>query len=74
MWGMHYVGGPVRNYDDARAVDGAFFRRLFWAVLDRGVYLPQSPFEAAFLSTAHTDEDIERTLAIVRDAMDEATR
>ncbi len=74
MWGMHYVPGPVRNYDDARAVDGGFFRRLFWAALDRGVYLPQSPFEAAFLSTTHTDADIDRTLAVVRDAMADATQ
>ncbi len=71
MWGVHFVEGPVRGFEDAQAVDGDFFRRYFWALLDRGVYMPQSPFEAAFLSTVHTDDDVDTTLAAARDAMAE---
>ncbi|NIQ60131.1 MAG: aspartate aminotransferase family protein, partial [Gammaproteobacteria bacterium] len=68
---VHFVDGPVRRFDDARQVDGDFFRRYFWALLDRGVYVPQSPFEASFLSTVHTEGDVETTLEAVREAMKE---
>lgn len=72
MWGVHFVDGPVRSFADAEKVDRDFFRRYFWALLDRGVYMPQSPFEASFISTVHTDEDVTWTLEQVRGAMAEA--
>ncbi|HWV57317.1 MAG TPA: glutamate-1-semialdehyde 2,1-aminomutase [Longimicrobiales bacterium] len=72
MWGVHFVEGPVRNLDDARAVDRAFFARFFHACLRNGVFLAPSPFEAAFLSIAHGDAEIDDTLERTRAAFREA--
>lgn len=71
MWTLFFNGEPVRDYDMARNSDTARFARFFWAMLDRGVYLPCSQFEAAFLSAVHTIEHIEQTLAAARDALAE---
>jgi glutamate-1-semialdehyde 2,1-aminomutase len=57
-----HAGAPVRNYDDARTQNLPAFRAFFHAMLDRGVYLPPSAFEAWFLSAAHDDEAIGRIL------------
>jgi glutamate-1-semialdehyde 2,1-aminomutase len=62
MWGFFFRAEPVRNFTDAKASDTALFRRFFHAALERGVYLPPSPFEAAFLSAAHEDAEIEAAL------------
>lgn len=72
MFGIFFRDGPVRDYREARETDTAFFARYFQACLRRGVYFAPSAFEAGFLSTAHGDEEIERTLAVVGEAMDEA--
>jgi glutamate-1-semialdehyde 2,1-aminomutase len=69
MWTLFFTPGPVTGYDSARAADTARFARFFWALMDRGVYLPCSQFEAAFLSDAHTDQHIEETLATAREAL-----
>ena len=53
---------PVRNYDDARRQDLGAFRAFFAAMLDRGVYLPPSAFEAWFLSAAHDDAALDRVV------------
>ena len=74
MWGVHLVEGPVRRYSDLAAVDRAFFGRFYHGCLSHGVFLPPSPFEAAFLSTAHTDADIDTTLEAARAALADATR
>ena len=62
--------GPVRDYDDARRQDLPAFRAFFHAMLDRGVYLPPSAFEAWFLSAAHDDAALERVV----DALPHAAR
>jgi glutamate-1-semialdehyde 2,1-aminomutase len=54
---------PVRDWDDARSVDAGAYARFFTAMLERGVYLPPSPFEAWFPSLAHGERELERTLA-----------
>jgi glutamate-1-semialdehyde 2,1-aminomutase len=72
MFGIYFRDGSVRDYGEARETDTAFFARYFQACLRRGVYFAPSAFEAGFLSTAHGDEEIERTLAVVEEAMDEA--
>jgi glutamate-1-semialdehyde 2,1-aminomutase len=56
---------PIRNYDDARAVDTGRYAALFRHLLDQGVYLAPSQFEAMFLSLAHGDEEIDRTIEAV---------
>ena len=53
----------ITSYAQATACDGEKFKRFFHLMLDEGFYLAPSAFEASFLSTAHTDEDIENTIA-----------
>lgn len=72
MWGFHFTEGPVRNFEEAKAADGDYFARFFWACLNRGVFLPASPFEASFISTAHDDATIDQTIEHVQEAMKEA--
>ena len=62
MWTLFFGVDSVANADDARAADTAAFGRFFSAMLERGVYLPPSQFEAAFISLAHGDGDIETTI------------
>jgi glutamate-1-semialdehyde 2,1-aminomutase len=56
-------GEPVTNYADALRCDKNRYMALFHRMLESGVFLPPSQFETNFISTAHTDEDIERTIA-----------
>lgn len=72
MWGLYFREGPVPDYAAARATDVDLFARCFRGCLRRGVYLAPSAFEAGFLSTAHTDADVDRTLQVVGAALDEA--
>jgi len=71
MWGFFFRAEPVRSFADAKASDVEQFKRFFHAALDRGVYLAPSPFEAAFMSSAHSDMDIEETLNRLEDALGE---
>jgi glutamate-1-semialdehyde 2,1-aminomutase len=71
MWTLFFAAEPVTDYDAARKSDTARFARFFWAMLDRGVYLPCSQFEAAFLSAAHTDKHIDQTAAAAGEALRE---
>jgi glutamate-1-semialdehyde 2,1-aminomutase len=66
---LFFNGADVRNYDDAKKSDGAKFAAFFQAMLDRGVFLPPSQFEALFISAAHTDEDIDRTIEAARESL-----
>jgi glutamate-1-semialdehyde 2,1-aminomutase len=68
---LFFHDGPVRDYEDAKAADAERFATFCRAMLDRGVYLPASQFEAWFPSLAHTDEQIERTLAAAAEALRE---
>jgi glutamate-1-semialdehyde 2,1-aminomutase len=58
----------VGNYDDAKKSDTAKFAAFFQAMLDRGVFLPPSQFEALFISAAHTEADIDRTIDAARES------
>jgi glutamate-1-semialdehyde 2,1-aminomutase len=58
---------PVRDYDEARVCDTERYAALFRHLLDRGVYLAPSQFEAMFVSLAHTDEDVDATVEAVGD-------
>ena len=66
MWTLFFHPGPVADYDAVRQSDTARFARFFWAMMDRGIYLPCSQFEAAFLSAAMTEADIDNTVAAAR--------
>jgi len=72
MWGFFFSSSPVRNFTMAKASDVEFFKRFFHAALERGVYLAPSPFEACFMSAAHSDEDVATSLERMRDAMSHA--
>ncbi|BAY80726.1 glutamate-1-semialdehyde-2,1-aminomutase [Calothrix parasitica NIES-267] len=69
MFGMFFTKGPVHNYEDAKASDTAKFGRFHRGMLEHGIYLAPSQFEAGFTSIAHTQEDIERTLQAAREVM-----
>ncbi len=69
MLTLFFNSEPVHNYEDAKRSDVALFGRFFWEMLARGVYLPCSQFEAAFVSAAHTEADIDHTIDAARDAL-----
>jgi len=68
MWTWFFTPGPVTNYEQAAKSDTAAFGRFHRAMLDQGVWLPPSQFEAAFLSTAHGEEEVAATIAAARNA------
>lgn len=72
MFGLFFSEKPVRNYQDACAADAAAFRAWFRSMLEQGIYLAPSPFETIFMSWAHSDGDIEKTVAAAKTAMEKA--
>ncbi|MEJ2515116.1 MAG: glutamate-1-semialdehyde 2,1-aminomutase [Gammaproteobacteria bacterium] len=70
MFGFFFTGdGPVRRYEQVAACDPGRFKAFFHGMLDAGVYLAPSSFEAGFVSAAHSDEDIDATLDAARQVM-----
>jgi glutamate-1-semialdehyde 2,1-aminomutase len=69
MFGLFFTAGPVHNYEDAKLSDTAKFGKFHRGMLERGIYLAPSQFEAGFTSLAHTEEDIDRTIAAARDVL-----
>ena len=61
---MFFTEGPVECFADLAEVDVERFARYFWANIERGIYLAPSQYECMFPSVAHSDEDVEKTLAI----------
>jgi glutamate-1-semialdehyde 2,1-aminomutase len=68
MFGVFFTDGPVESWEQARLADTDRFAAFHRAMLDRGVYLAPSQFEAGFLSTAHGDAEIDATIEAARDA------
>lgn len=69
MFTFFFTAHPVTDYESAKRSDTACFARFFQAMLAEGIYLPPSQFEAAFVSAAHTDADVRRTVAAARQAL-----
>jgi glutamate-1-semialdehyde 2,1-aminomutase len=69
MFGLFFCEGPVHNFEDAKKSDVSKFGRFHRGMLEQGIYLAPSQFEAGFTSLAHTDADIDRTLAAARTVM-----
>ena len=69
-----FCAGPVQDYASARRADTKRYARFFHGMLERGVFLAPSQFEAAFVSLAHTDADIELAARAAEEAMREASR
>jgi glutamate-1-semialdehyde 2,1-aminomutase len=63
-----FCRGPVTDYASAKTSDTARFGRFFHEMLKRGVYLPPAQFEAAFVSLAHSEKDIDETVAAAEQA------
>src|SRR6266540_747485 len=70
MFCLFFAAGPVVDLASAQRSDLKMFARFFHACLKRGIYFAPSQFETGFISTAHTAEDIERTGAIIREALE----
>jgi glutamate-1-semialdehyde 2,1-aminomutase len=68
---MFFTPGEVTDFASAKTSDTVLFGAFFRGMLERGIYLAPSQFEAAFLSTAHSAEDVERTVAAASDTLRE---
>jgi glutamate-1-semialdehyde 2,1-aminomutase len=62
-------GPPPRDYEQAVQADADAYARYYWKMLERGVFLPPSKMELMFLTAAHTEEDIDRTIAAMRESL-----
>ncbi|MGD9762145.1 MAG: glutamate-1-semialdehyde 2,1-aminomutase [Candidatus Binatia bacterium] len=72
MWTLFFGVDEVRDADQARQADTAAFARFFRAMLERGIYLPPSQFEAAFISLAHGEAEIAATVSAADQALQDA--
>jgi glutamate-1-semialdehyde 2,1-aminomutase len=66
-----FTDQPVTDYDSAKTSNTKQFGRFFHALLERGIYWPPAQFEAAFISAAHSQEDIEQTVAVMRECFEQ---
>lgn len=71
MFCLFFTDQEIINLDSVKTQDMALFRKLFWSLLDKGVYIAPSPYETGFLSLAHTREDIDYTLDALEKAVNE---
>jgi glutamate-1-semialdehyde 2,1-aminomutase len=62
MFTFFFTGQPVTNYDSAKKSDTARFAEFHRRMLELGIYLPPSQFEAAFVSAAHNEDDVKKTV------------
>lgn len=69
MYGFFFVDGEVKNFEEAAKQDTAKFGRWHRGMLEHGIYLAPSAYEAGFTSLAHTEEDIDKTIAAAREVM-----
>lgn len=71
MWTLFFTGTPVTDLDTAKTSDVNRFSQFFWAMMDRGVYLPCSQFEAAFTTSALTDDMVKQTIKAAKESLQE---
>jgi glutamate-1-semialdehyde 2,1-aminomutase len=69
MLTLFFNGEPVTNWDSASKSDTAKFGKFFWGLIERGVYFPCSQYEALFVSAAHTEADIDKTVAAAKEVL-----
>lgn len=74
MFGIFFTEGPVTDLESAQTSDAEFFAKYYAGMIDRGVYMAPSQFEAGFVSTAHTTRHIEQTLSAIDASVDRASR
>jgi len=68
MFTWFFTEGPVTDWTSAAKSDTEAFGRFFRAMLENGIYMPPSQFEAAFLSAAHREHDVQQTIAAAKQA------
>lgn len=73
MLSLFFCGGPVGSFEETSKIDTAVFDRYFAGMLARGVYLAPSAFEASFVSFAHSEDDIDRTISAVAEVLADMT-
>ena len=71
MFGYFFSENKVFNFQDALNSDTGKFTKFFQNMLKEGIYLPPSPFESLFISTAHTEEDLEKTASAFRKSLND---
>tara|TARA_Y100001968_G_C19454308_1_gene771320 strand:- start:1975 stop:3312 length:1338 start_codon:yes stop_codon:yes gene_type:complete len=71
MFGFYLCDGPVRNFEEAKAANAELFGKLHRAMLQKGVYLAPSAFEAGFTSLAHSEDDIDATIKAFQESFSE---
>ncbi len=71
MFGFYLTEGPIRNFEEAKSTNSELFGKLHRAMLERGVYLAPSAFEAGFTSLAHSEDDIDVTLKAFQESFSE---
>jgi glutamate-1-semialdehyde 2,1-aminomutase len=69
MMTLFFNSDPVTDWDVAAVCDKERFAKYFWGLIDRGVYMPCSQYEALFVSAAHSEEDINATIVAARDVL-----
>ena len=69
MFGFFFSDNPVKNYQDALKTNKERFSIFFKSMLEQGIYIPPSPFESLFISTSHSEEDLEKTSLAFRKAL-----
>jgi glutamate-1-semialdehyde 2,1-aminomutase len=69
MLTLFFNPGPVTDWPSASGSDTAHYARYFWRLIERGIYMPCSQYEALFVSTAHTESDIDATIAAAQEAL-----
>ncbi|MFD1125070.1 glutamate-1-semialdehyde 2,1-aminomutase [Lentilactobacillus raoultii] len=74
MWSYFFNQGPVNNFDDVQKSDVTYFAKFFKALLQHGIYTAPSQFETNFMSSKHTEADIETTIAAFNAAFDDVAR
>lgn len=74
MMTWFFTTSPVTDYDSAKLSDTARFGKFFHAMLERGIYLPPSQYEALFVSTAHSEADIDRTVEAAKESFEIALK
>ena len=72
MFTLFFSSKPIRNFEDARNADAKKFGTFYRKLLEQGIYFSPSPFEANFISTAHTERQLEQTLKAVKAAINTA--
>ena len=69
MFTWFFQPGPITDWDSASKSNTEAFGKFFRSMLDSGVYLPPSQYEAAFLGATHTEEDVQKTIAAAKQAL-----